>query len=47
MNEYEELNREIQALHEIPAWEWEPELDDTLEKLARRKMEIMYEKEGA
>lgn len=42
MNEYEELNREIQALHEIPAWEWEPEYDEVLERLARRKLEILH-----
>lgn len=41
MNEYEEIQREIQALHEIPAWEWDDSMDEVLERLARRRLEIM------
>lgn len=41
MNELHEIQAEIENILDIPTWEWEPELDEVLEKLARRKLEIL------
>lgn len=42
MNELHEIQAEIENILDIPAWEWEPEYDEVLERLARRRLEILH-----
>lgn len=42
MDELREISYEYESLYSIPSWEWDEEMDKALERLAKRKLEIMY-----
>lgn len=42
MNEFHEIQREIDSILSIPAWEWVEEHDEAIERLAKRKLEILF-----
>lgn len=41
MEEIREIEIERQAIYTIPSWEWDENLDQVLESLAKRRLEIL------